>query len=266
MTDTAETRAQESLECPECNETITGPTGGAGSAKFKLASHRYRFHQVRSSKTPKSAKGRSAPTDDEAAAQPVVGVLRDMQAQIPTGTGAPSGHDLTKALGRGVGLVSLAVAGYAVETDEGLTDAQRDQLADELSLTPRQAEDVVRPLAKAFAPTKLNRRFGRQVVENVDAVSSVAELTTLALSWRRYFKDRAVREGRRPAPAVVIDTTGTYPDGGLPPPPGPGPGGAAVDGMAPRNGHEYTTPAPQGGVVVSADMVRPVRGSENGAA
>jgi hypothetical protein len=157
----------------------------------------------------------------------------------------------------------MAVANYAVETDEYLTDDERDAVASELALTQKQAEDVIRPLAKAIAPTGLNKKYGRQVVENVDAISAVAELVTLGLHWRRYFKDRAIREGRRPG-GPVIDVEPVIampPDGSLPPPAGPGPGGTAVEGRAPRRGEaQRTTAPPREGVVVSAEMIAEMRG------
>ena len=267
MTDVAaapgdSTRAQETLTCEVCGEIITGPAGGAGSAKFKLASHRYRIHGIRSTgKSPRAARGRESQTDEELAARPVVGIIRDARDQIPLGTGAPSSTDLTKALGRGLGLVSMAVATYAVESDEGLTDDERDDLAADLSLSERQASDVMRPIGKAFAGTNLNRKFGRQVVENVDAVSSVAELVTLGLNWRRYFRDRAARSPRATRGAVVDTRAAVIPDGSVPPPPGPGPGGRAV--AAPsrprRNAQASATPPPQQGVIITPDMIRTAR-------
>jgi hypothetical protein len=265
MTDTsADTRTIVTLPCPLCDEKITGPEGGVGSAPFKLASHKYRIHGVRSTKGPKGPKGRTLQTDDEIGARPVVGILQDARDQIPEGTAPPTQVDLTKALGRGLGLTSAAVASYAVESDEYLTEAERDVVADELSLTPKQAEDIMRPIAKAFAPTKLNRKYGRQVVENVDVIGSIAELATLGLNWRNYLRTRSTHHGRAP---VSIDATAVVvtPGGGVGPPAGPGPAGRAVDGRPPRgDGRPMTSPAPSSGVVVDADMVQAMQRNGRG--
>lgn len=206
------------LSCPECGEVIEGPATGRGSAPFKLASHRYRIHKVRadkSKKTAPAAKGRTAPDDGELSGP--LGIVRDMQAQIATGTGPPDVASLTKALGRGVSLGTVAAASYAVETDDNLAplnDRERDAVVDYLSLSDKAAGDVMRPIAKLLAPTKLNKKYGRQVVENVDAVASVAELFTLGLHWRRYFRMRNATGPTTvtgpPAPGEVVRPDGVF--------------------------------------------------------
>lgn len=251
MVDTAGATPTEpeliTLICPECDESFEGPPKGRGSAPFRLGSHRNRKHGVVSEKKrAPAARGRTAPTDDDVATAPVLGIVRDMQAQIGTGTGPPDAESLTKAFGRGVSLVTMAVASYAAETEEGMSDDQRNALVDYLSLSDKGGRDMMRPLAKLAAPSKLNRKFGRQVVENVDAVASVAEGFTLVLHWRRYFNDRRERNGPVRPDAILM--------------PSPvGPSGSVVTDPVRQMGEDgpmWTTPPPQGGIIVTPEMVK----------
>lgn len=253
--------AEHTVGCPDCAETFTSPTeGGANRA---LGTHRYRAHGVASPRRQKGAKGRERPTDQEMADHPVTGVLRDMQAEIGTGTGPPNTGELTRAFGRGLGLVSSAVASYAVETDELLPLHERDQVAARLSISQRRAEDVVRPLAKLTHGTKVNTKFGRKAVENVDAIASISEIGMLAMEWRRYFKERAQRQRIARGEPITVEAEAVLFDAGLPPPPGPGPGGSSVEGT-PIPPEPTTSPSPSRGVVMTPEMIEAIRRRGNG--
>ena len=55
------------LDCPDCDYTVTAPDSGAGSAKFKLAGHRFRQHGVRSAnaKAPVEKSSTETPAADD---------------------------------------------------------------------------------------------------------------------------------------------------------------------------------------------------------
>jgi hypothetical protein len=204
-----------------------------------VGTHRFREHGYRNPNKGRK-KSSTRPTDEEFAERPVVATVRDI-AEGVRGRGVPSADQLTNAFGRGLGLTSVAVASWAVETDPNIPDGQagealRDHLVDELSLTHKAAEDVMRPLAKAFADTNLNKKHGRAIVENVDVVASLAELAKLGLSWRRYFRGRAAF-GQPAGPPALVDVNSTR---------GPGP-------MPPTGDTVVTSPAPVLGVVLGAN-------------
>lgn len=241
---------------PGCTFVAIGPSAGRGSASFLLGSHKYRAHQIA------GGKRKGAPSEEDHQRRPILSAVRDVAADIG-GKGPPSADDLTKALGRGVGLATVGVASYAVETDPTIPEgpegeARRDALVDELSLSPKGAQELMAPIARMMAPTRINKRYGRTIVENVDAVGAVAELVTLGLHWRRYFRNRRYLQTGMTGtidvastvvspPTVVMAAT---PAGGPPvTPPGPPP---------------MTSSPPQEGRVVSAEMVESMRRQRNG--
>lgn len=203
MSDTATDADEEvTLTCPEpeCGETVTGPAKGQGSAPFKLASHKYRKHGIRSDGTVREpAKAKARRTES---ARPSMAVVRDITDPMQAGSGPPSESQLTNAGAHALQLLSLSVASLAAETEEDLTEAQRDEVTAYLALTKTQASEIVRPLAHLAQPTSINKRFGRTAVENVDAFAAVLELGELALHWRRYIR---MRRARAPIQARVID-------------------------------------------------------------
>src|ERR1035437_4539141 len=232
------------LTCDVCDEQITGPSHGAGSAKFKLASHRYRLHGVRKDGTIRAPKGKA----DEGTARPIMGVVRDVRNELAGGKGSPSEDQLANAMGRTLGLLTTAVASYAVDTDADLPEEEQDKVIAYLSLSQKAAKDTVRPLAHLAAPSKLNKRFGRVVVDNVDAAGSVLEIGELVLHWRFYFKDRA---RRNPKP---IEATARQIPSPMPSDPPHAPGGTATPAE-----QVVTSGAPMQGVVVSAEMLQTQR-------
>lgn len=225
-------RPQETRSCPECGKEFTGPSSGAGQVGMLVGTHRFREHGYRNPK--KKTRSSTRPTDEDFAERPVVALVRDM-GEAARGRGVPSAEQLTSAFGRGLGLTSIAVASWAVETDPNIPDGPpgeplRDHLVDELSLTPKAAEDVMRPLAKAFSDTGLNRKYGRQIVENVDVVASIAELAKLSLNWRKYFRERSAATAAA-GPPPIVNATST---------------------MIPAPGPTLQSPPPQQGVVLGA--------------
>lgn len=238
-------------QCDQCSFEATGPATGAGSVGFKLGTHKYREHGVRSTRRRGGKAAASRVSDDDVEARPVVSLVRDIADQVG-GAGAPSADALTAGLGRGLGLVSVAVASFAAETDPMFPagpdgDDARNALVSHLSLTDKAARDTMRPLGKAIAPTSFNRKHGRQIVDNVDVVASVAEIATLAMHWRTYFRHRSaymamIAAGGGPTPTWTVPAEETF---------GPTP--------QPASETVATSPAPVDGMVVDASMVAELR-------
>ena len=192
------------LACDTCGATVSGKPRGRGSAPFLMARHKWNVHREKSSKP--ARRRSSEPSDAEFAERPVLASVRSIAAEVRPGKGAPSETDLANALGRGLGYVSIAVASYAAESDPTIPDGPegeriREWLTDYLSVTPQGARDIMRPIAKSLAPTSLNKKYGRAAVENVDVIASVAELGTLAMHWRKYFRNRRYMTAAAGVPA-----------------------------------------------------------------
>lgn len=234
-------------EEPGCTETFVGPSEGAGSAKFQLASHRYRIHGIKKDGTRRAPAKSKRSSKAEDSARPAIGVVRELTRPIEEdGNGPPSERALTTAFGHGLELLSISVASLAAETEEGLSEADRDQIIRELSLSGNQAREIARPLAHLAQPTKLNRKFGRQAVENVDAFAAVLEIAELGFHWRRYFRQRAARRPVEIGPGVEYMA-----------PVGPPAPAIDEDVVAQRTSVQDNLQ----GVVVSAEMVEQARRS-----
>lgn len=192
------------LPCPDgdCDFAATGPEKGRGSAAFKLGIHRYRVHGYRnpdgSNAKRKAAKEKRDGTAVDVNTRPVMAIVTEIGDGIGKSKRAPSEEELTRAFGKGISITSIGVASYAAETDPTIEDgqngeAQRDALVDYLSLPPKAANDLMAPIGRLVAGTTINKRYGRTIVNNVDAVASVSELVKLGLHWRRYFRERDAR-------------------------------------------------------------------------
>lgn len=271
MTDTATTAPAdeaipvETRTCDECGETFTGPIKGKSSVGFLLGGHKYNKHKTagegRARDKARAAKARTG--TDEGAARPIVSALRDIADDVD-GKGKPTADALGRAFGRGLGYVSVAVASYAVETDETIPfgpegEAIRDRDVDELSLSPKAATEMMAPIGRLIAPTRLNQRYGRTVVDNVDSIAAVAELVTWGLHWRRYFRQRRYRQAGQQLPTPA---PGAWPGPPIDvvPVPMPAQPPAPAEGAPMGNGHvEPTSAAPTNGVVVDAAMVESMR-------
>jgi hypothetical protein len=167
----------EPLICPECSAEFPSP--------LKLGYHRRVAHGVQ-------GKGKNRRKSEP---RPVlVEALKGMADEAAAGSGRkgpPASEELTKALARGIGTLSMAAAIYAVETDRRLdTDELKEQNVNYLSLTPRAAHDLAEPLGSALYRSPLNKKYGRAIVDNIDVIGSLAELTIITLHWRRYFAER----------------------------------------------------------------------------
>jgi hypothetical protein len=230
----ADAQAEEiTLTCDidGCGATLTGPERGVGSAPWKLGTHKYQVHGIRNPNGKPKAKGSAKP--DPPADQPTsVAVVREIGSGARgTGKGVPSASDLANGLGRGVQILSVVAAAYAAETDPTLTnEAERDALVRELMLPPRAAVDIMEPLGNAFAGTSINKRYGRQIVDNVDAVASLGELGKMYFKWRRYFRVREERMAHTVAPGVTYHPPQSPPPAAQPAPP-PAQQSAPPDGV-----------------------------------
>lgn len=258
------------LQCPDCEASFTGPPNGRSSVQFKLGAHRARVHKwVNENKTYKGGgkSRRGAQADQE---RPILAIVGDAADEAARGKGPPTEENLTAALGRGLGVASLAVASYVVETDPTITtEDERDRTTAYLRLSSSASRDLMAPFARAFAPTSLNKRYGRQVVENVDLVGATSDLVLLFLHWRRYFRERDRRMGAAPlgsvasgpmGPVVDADSYDVTTPAGAPAAPPPAP----AEQTGPPQVPAAPAPTPGGGpmgVVWTPDMVQRQGGS-----
>lgn len=262
------------LPCPEpdCDFEATGPNEGSGSARWKLGTHRARKHGYRNpAKVGRPKAPPSTPRGDPDAGG-VTNIVRDAAQEVTDrSTRPPTIPELTNALTRFVGTVSVAEASYFAEVDATITtEEDRDAVVDYLRLSPNDAKEVAYPFARAFGRTKLNARYGRALVDNIDAGSAAAALFQLGVRHRRYFRERRRREeqlGLRPVSPQLTPVAQPAPAPGPPspvvvtPPSSPD----AYSGFAPPGG--TTTPGEMRGVVAQGptmEQVQQAMGRANG--
>lgn len=243
--------------CPEdgCTYVATGPAKGPGSVGFKIGTHRSSVHGYRNPNPKRKRTGKPAPLPGEEDSKPVLlKLVESATGEIDTRSKrAPTEEELTKAGARFIGTLSVGAASYMAESDPTMAgEADRDALTDYLSLTPAEARDIAYPFARAMSRSKLNAKYGRSAVDNIDVASAMVELAMVGVRWRRYIRerDRRIQQGlttRGPAgPGIVIDVGATMG------PPSPAPTTAATaeeDALAHSNGF------PHGGVIVTPEML-----------
>lgn len=285
-----EAPSEITVQCPDCDETATGPEKGPNNANFKLAGHRVRAHGYR--KPDAAAKGGKAPRQRgvESVSTAVIRSIGE-GARPASGrnvTAPPTKDDLSRGLGRGVQILTVVAAAYAAETDDSLrTEEARDALVRDLSLSHSSAVDIMDPIGNALAPTSINKRYGRQVIDNIDALASVGELVKLGFRWRRYFRIREAAlqsmagrgeymapgaPGQAPAPGEVRvqaapAAPAPQPDAAPPPaaapaPPPPAPGPAVPDVAAQAYAIDGTPAAPMQGRIMTPEAIRAMRNGQ----
>lgn len=217
-----------SLSCsePDCDyETGLLPENGQGSAKMRLGQHGYVKHGKKGAgRTPKAKAQQSR---QDLADRPVLTIVESAGRKV-TGSGKPSATALEKGLGEALSLTTIAAASYLAETDPNIPDgpegeADRDDVVQYLTLPLDAANNVMRPIAKVLAPTKVNAKYGRAIVDNVEVVSSVIDLGRLFMHYRHYMVTRnQSRPGRIHAGPVIVpviaDVGAGVPAGGGSPP------------------------------------------------
>ena len=233
--------------CPECGELIEGRPRGTSSLAWKMGQHRRNKHGVKG----QGKKGRpkaGQPTDADWQARPVISAAQEAAAQIG-GKGTPNADQLGAGLGRLLGLGTLCSATLILETDPTIPRTEegerlRDQLAEYLTLADADAKAIMHPVGRMLAPTKINQKYGRAVVDNVDVLASLAAVVQLGFHYRDYFRARTQytrQMATQAAPQGVFNA---------PPAPGPVPAAAVVE----PDGLVHTAP-PTDGVVWTPDMV-----------
>ena len=240
------------VECPECGTAIAHVHPNV--ARMMLGKHRVREHGAAAKTAPKGKRrsGRPPVREEQPAAVRVAKTIAD---ELPDKKTPPSSADLTKAFGKGLGALSTMAASWAAESDPTVTsETDLDAITDYLSLSPEAAKEIAYPFAKFFAKSKLNRRFGPTIVENVDMVSAAAELIEYAHHWRRYLAERRRREeaqANRPqgTPGPVAGNVVREAPVVNFPPPGTGEMATGPVGVPVMNGH-----------VVDANEVRRMQG------
>lgn len=248
------------LPCPECGKDITGKPRGAGSVNFKMGTHRRNIHGVKG--TSKKAQRRGGPTEAEREAHPVTSVIRDIAAEARGTKGAPTGDQLGDALGEGLGIATFSAAVLAIESDRNIPAQIKQQMIDRLTLEPADAKALMRPVGKMLAPTSINRRFGRVVVDNIDIVGSIAAVAQLSWHWIEYMKFRREMAALAMAQMREAAASGQAPPGlaqvipmspAMPQQPPPGPEMAPPTPGVP---FAHTTGGTQGTIAGPADVAR----------
>lgn len=249
-----------SCDQPGCFVEFTGPAGGKGSAPMLLGRHRWSVHQISSKGKGKARGSGPAQPVELSERHPVVGTVAEAAAQVK-GTGAPRAGDLSKALGRGLSVATLMAAGWAVDSDPAIRAAaanpqtaetaaqQKLALTRLLSVSDDAATRIAQPLGRLIAPTQINRKYGRALVENSDLGPAVAELVDVGRAWAQFLAVRRehVRELRAARLAAAQDAAGPVTfvppvvpdvfDGAAPPPAPAGP----IDG-SPLGAGRVATP------------------------
>lgn len=217
-----------SLKCPEpdCDyETTLLPENGQGSAKMRLGQHGYVKHGKKGAgRTP---RGKAAQNRQDLADRPALTIINSAAREV-SGKGKPSATALERGLGEALSLTTIAAASYLAETDPNIADGpqgeqDRDDVVQYLTLPPDAANNVMRPIAKVLAPTKVNAKYGRAIVDNVEVVSSVIDLGRLFMHYRHYMTTRnQTRTGARSMAAplgaapVIADMGAGVPAGSAP--------------------------------------------------
>lgn len=194
------------VECdqPGCQETFTGPSSGPLSAGMLMGRHRYAVHGVKgtgkrrrgsSSASSSPATAVEAPTPARAVAEGVA----EVAAQVG-GTGVPRAPAIAGALGRGLSIATLMAANWAVDSDPLIqqqeqidpdgTAARKAALARVLSLSEESARAIAAPVSRLLAPTELNKRYGRAVVENSDWAPAAVAVVELGRHWAEFLAIR----------------------------------------------------------------------------
>jgi hypothetical protein len=193
---------------------------------------------------PAGAEKSSSPSEPSAGRK-VWEEIRGAAEEVSERSGRPPTiTELNKAFGRLLSTGTLAAASYFAESDERLrTDGEIDQVVADLTLAEVEAAQITYPLARLFGRSRLNRRAGRELVDNVEIGESAAVLVTVALRWRRYLRGRSAAA----VAAQPIEIRAT--EVARPPAAQPNP----FDGAAPEQ------PTNGSGVLATPDMVERLR-------
>jgi hypothetical protein len=249
----------ETRSCEECGERITGKIRGAGSAAWKMGLHRANKHGIKGTgRAGRRKKG--APSDEQIQAHPISSGIASVAAEIGIGgKAAPTGDQLGDGLGKILEILALGGAVWAAETDPAIHpgpegDAARDATVNYLALPGSAAKSVMHPVGRILAPTRVNRRYGRTVVENTDIAGAVVDFGTFCWHWREYMRSRAQIAQRMsssspssPAPSSPANLS-AVPDPFTPDPFTP----VTQQGMT-------TTPPPTNGVLLTPDRIAQIR-------
>lgn len=216
MSAPADTLELVTLTCELCSEQITGKAAGAGSATWKLGTHNRVKHGIQG----RGRRKKGQPREAEHEAHPVIAAAREAAADVGIGKkGTPNADELSAGLGKLLHIATMSAASWAATTDPVVDrgpagNADREFIVNTLTLDMPAAVGVMTPIGRMFSGTRVNKRYGRAVVDNVDVVGSLFDLAMLLREWRGYFEMRSTRiaelaqQGPRlamaPAPGVDV--------------------------------------------------------------
>jgi hypothetical protein len=177
------------------------------SPALVVSLHRRDAHGVagKGEKKKRKPKAGETPEPIEAPRLSLVGALDSGRKR----KGPPSLDDLNKALARIDGYVSTVAIGALVDADPRPLDEQtRGQLIEWMAPTTEECLSTWRPVARMFAGTELNKRYGRTVVDNVDAIDAVA---TVVERYRRISAYMRRRDVTTPAQLSAVPNASADP-------------------------------------------------------
>lgn len=233
------------------------PEGDRRPLPLAVGAHKRNVHGI-------AGKKRNPGQSDEPA-HPVRAAIGEVASELGAGRGrktAPKAEELAQAGGKAITIITTAAASYLAETDERLPDtpegdAERDAIVDRLAVPQKAGAAIMRPVGRAVAPTKINTRFGRQIVDNVDLVESASEVVTALIEWRRYLRERRRGTATAAVAPVIPMVPPTPSESAEAPPAAPPTNGSAPPPMPPPAGAPVaTTPGPTRGVIVTPEMVQ----------
>lgn len=222
-TDTASFPVEDPARCPDCGEPVA--LVGKQTPATALGLHRRKEHGVvgaRGSggprKTAVAPSRRAEPGEVPPNPEPTVTARQGLrvvgEAAGDAGAGkgrkrAPTAADLEAALGRIVEYATDLAADWMVDGDpaiEAITDPAvaakaRARLVEDLSMSKREAQVTVRPVAQLAAGTQINAKVGRHIVENVGLLETAAVVTAYVRELRAY----RIRRDRLDAGVAVVD-------------------------------------------------------------
>lgn len=242
------------LTCDLCTVSVEGRPAGQGSAAMKLGLHKRRAHGVAGAKRRK----KGAPSDellagDQGRARQVIAAAQEVLGPVG-GTGVPDAAELAGAGGRALSIIALFGASIAVDSDQRVqSDKDANELIEALSLPEETATAMFRPIGRMLHPTRLNQKFGRGAVDNVDVVASFLEFGLWSMRWKQYLTER-----RRGNAMIAQAQAGAAGLSALPSAVAPAPMQSQT-GASPPAPPEQTTPAPTKGVVVTPEMIAAAR-------
>jgi len=192
--------------------------GHCRTCGIELASKRFQYcTEHRPAKVPPKARRRGRRITAAHEMHGPTGVVRELVAPPATGGGGvPSENEIEERIARTVVAMTWAVA---LRVSRGEPREVRQPIIETLMMTDTEAEALAHPIATRFAPTALNRRYGRGLIEALALTEPFWALghyfdRVHAYTYERAQRERAIAAGQvrpifRPVPPAASDPAGS---------------------------------------------------------